>query len=254
MARPKLSEAEKKANAEARELAKKEKLAKEKAAKELREKKELEKEQVPEDVFEELEEADDNVGLDLDAVFEEDLKKEALKKQEEAMAHESLKEDLAWKTSTPKRKKKNELDRNMLVPVVSMVVGTLIYKSDRTGATYMFKGFGSEDDIELFELQAMRSAYPKFLMHPWLFILDKEVVDYLGLTDFYTNVLNPRKMEMYFKLNPDRIKNILQNAPRGFQETVVDQARLMIKSGKLDSVERIKAIEDVMKVKLQDED
>lgn len=212
MGRPRKTVAEKKADAEAKALAKEqEKLEKEKPT-----------------------------FIDVDAELAED---ELIEEVEEA--EEEIVEDALTEIKKEPIKKRKELDRNMLVPVVSFVVGTLIYKSDRTGAMYVFKEFGAYDEIELFELQAMRSAYPKFLMQPWLIILDDEVVEYLKLTELYSKIVKPDQLDRFLKLRPDKMKSILENAPRGFVDTVLAKVQILIKENKFDSIERIRVIEKI---------
>ena len=215
MGRPRKSEAQKKADAEKRALEK--------------ENKKIEEEKIEEEK---------STFIDLDSEIEDD---ESVEEVEEESVGDVLEE---IKNEKPIRKRK-ELDRNMLVPVASFVVGTLIYKSDRTGAMYVFKEFGAEDEIELFELQAMRSAYPKFLTAPWLIILDDEVMEYLKLTDLYSKIVKPDQMDRFLKLRPDKMRSILENAPKGFVDTVLAKVQILIKGNKFDSIERIRVIEDI---------
>lgn len=230
MGRPKKTEAQKKADAQARALAKQEKLEQEKLVQEEAEKKK-------------------SSFMDLDAELAEDEATDEVEETKIEEKEETVEDALAEIKKEPVKKRK-ELDRHMLVPVASFVVGTLIYKSDRTGAMYVFKEFGAEDEIELFELQAMRSAYPKYLTAPWLVILDDEVVEYLKLTELYSKIVKPEQLERFLKLKPHKIKSVLENAPKGFKDTVLSKVQILIKDNKFDSLERIRVIEEVMGIEL----
>lgn len=147
---------------------------------------------------------------------------------------------------------RKQLDRNMLVPVCSFVVGLLYYQSEKTGAIFRFSEFGAQDEIELHELRSMRSSMPKFLTEPWLIILDDEVVDHLGLNDLYEKILKPKSLDKLFKARPSVMRSILENAPRGMKRTVSARASQLIATGKLDSSTKRKIVEETCGVDLSE--
>lgn len=243
MARPKMTEEEKKAAAKKR--------AEAKAKKELEKKKVETVEKVVQEPMEETEAKEDSF-IDIESEMAEDEAVEEVEDREAMMAEKAIEDSYKNPVKVKTVKSTKQLDRNMLVRVASLVVGTLIYKSDRTGATYMFREFGTEDEIELFELQAMRSAYPKYLTQPWLVVLDDEVSNYLGIKDVYSKMVKPDQMDNFFKLKEHKMKSILENAPKGFKEAVLDMAHRKIKNKSLDSRAKIIALEEALSVELQE--
>ena len=167
------------------------------------------------------------------------------KKEDEDKIEENISSEQTYKI-------REQLDRNMLVPVASFVFGKLIYNSLRTGAVWRFTDFGAKDEVELYELQSMKSSRPRFLTEPWLIILDDKVVDHLGLSDLYEKILKPQNLDKLFKARSSVIRSILEDAPIGMKKAVCTRAAQLIAAKKLDSRSRINAIEETCGVDLSE--
>jgi hypothetical protein len=127
-------------------------------------------------------------------------------------------------------------------------------KANCHGVSDTFMAYGDIDEIEVGELQKMKTSAPRFLKEPWLIILDDDVVNYLGLDELYSRILKPEDLDNFFKLSADKIKERLSNAPSGVKGLVVSKARELVESGELDSMKRIEAIEETLDVTLRDND
>jgi hypothetical protein len=148
---------------------------------------------------------------------------------------------------------KQQLEKDMLVPVANFTNGILIYVNKRNGMEWKWEGFGAVDEIELSELITIKSSQPKFLYEPWMFILDSDVVDHLGLTKMYENLMKPDDIDKIFQLSNDKIEELLQNAPSGMKQVIALRARDLMKQGKFDSLSKKRIIERVLNIKFDAE-
>jgi hypothetical protein len=150
-----------------------------------------------------------------------------------------------------KRLKKPSLDKNELIPVMNITNGSLIYQSKKTGLEVKFEQYGDIEYLEVGELLTMRSGQRRFLDEPWILIMDNEVVEYLGLEKLYKKLENPQNIDRIFAFDNEQFKAVVENAPRGYAQLIVSRAKAKLKDGSLDSVAKIKVLEERFKVELQ---
>jgi len=56
-------------------------------------------------------------------------------------------------------RRKEMLDKQMLVPIMNVTNGRLIYQSRKTGSEFRFERYGDIEYMELYELLTMRSGH-----------------------------------------------------------------------------------------------
>lgn len=151
----------------------------------------------------------------------------------------------------PARKKRKEIDRNELISCRSATDGLLIYISPRTKERYTWDDFGSVEDIEMGELITMKSSHPKFLTSVQLVIDDEEAAEYLGLNKIYEDMLKVDDLDELFDKKIDELATILPKLPEGLKKSVSNRARILVEADKLDSISKIKLIEQELGVDLQ---
>lgn len=183
---------------------------------------------------------------------------EALKKELYEKALEQVKEEMNAKKSdsdlplpiAKNIKRKEMLDKQMLVPIMNVTNGKLIYQSRKTGSEIQFENYGDIEYIELYELLTMRSSYRKFLDEPFIIVLDDEVSDYLGLSNLYKKLTHATEIDRIFSLPIDTFKDVLLSAPKGLAHLIVSKAKEKISNGQLDSVQKVEVLEEVYNVAL----
>ncbi|MBD8839482.1 hypothetical protein IFU39_16845 [Paenibacillus sp. CFBP 13594] len=158
--------------------------------------------------------------------------------------------DTEQKKTPTARKTRTRLDESLLVPIVSRVKGGLTYKSSRTHQIYRFDEFGDEQVMELSELRTMLSSQRSFLQRGWLEILDEEIVQYLNIEKFQTNIITDDDIEILFMSTPDEVKEVLNVATTNTKRVVFGFAREKYINGELTNIHLIKAIEDSLDEKL----
>lgn len=147
-------------------------------------------------------------------------------------------------------KVKKNLDPNMYVTVKNGFNGTLVYKSKKTGERFIWGAFGDEQEIELAELKAAKNSYKSFFVNNWFLFDDPEVVEWLGMNQYYKHALNSASFDKLFEKSPDEIEETVKALSDGQKKSVVFRAKQLIADGTIDSIKVINALEKSLSVEL----
>lgn len=145
---------------------------------------------------------------------------------------------------------KASLDPNMIVTVKNGFNGTLVYKSKKTGERFIWDEFGDEQDMELSELKSAKNSYKAFFMNNWFMFDDPEIVDWLGVQQYYKYALNIEGFDKLFSKEPDEIVATIADMSDGQKKTVAYRAKQLIADGKIDSIKVITALEKALDLEL----
>ncbi len=165
---------------------------------------------------------------------------------------ENTVEETAVNAAEPKKqyKVKSNLDPNTIITVKNGFHGQLVYKSKKTSETFIWEGFGDEQDMELQELKNARNSARAFFENNWFLIDDPEVLDYLGVTQYYKNALTYETFDELFKKKPSEVKAILAKLSKGQRNSVAYRARQLIADGLIDSLKVIDTLEECLEIEL----
>lgn len=152
----------------------------------------------------------------------------------------------------PQYKVKRDLDPNMIITVKNGFQGRLIYKSRRTQERFEWESFGDEQDMDLQELKNAKNASKAFFENNWFLIDDPEVLEYLGVTQYYKYALNFNSFDDLFKMDADDIKKTIFRLSVGQKKSVAYRAKQLISDGIIDSIKVISALEDSLSIELID--
>ncbi len=186
--------------------------------------------------------------------------KEAAQVKESATANaaveteQAVTEVAAEATDTSAKKKtykvKKDLSPNMIVTVKNGFNGTLVYKSKRTGEIFVWDAFGSEQDMELQDLKSAKNTCKAFFINNWFLFDDPEVIEWLGMTQYYKHALNTESFNELFKSTPEKIKETVAKLSPGQKKSAAFRAKQLIQEGKIDSIKIINALEESLSVEL----
>lgn len=168
---------------------------------------------------------------------------------------EAKEKQITSNTVSGERKKyriKNELDPNMIVTVKNGTQGVLIYKSKRTGERFEWSDFGDEQDMELQELKNAKNSSKAFFANNWFLIDDPEVLDYLGVSQYYKYALNFAEFDELFESDIKKIKETVSQLSVGQKKSVAYRAKQLIADGVIDSIKVISALEESLLIELID--
>jgi hypothetical protein len=169
--------------------------------------------------------------------------------KEEVVKEEEV-SNLKAKTKEKNIRRKEMLDKQMLVPIMNVTNGKLIYQSRKTGSEFRFERYGDIEYMELYELLTMRSSHRRFLDEPFIIVLDEEVAEFLGLSKSYEKLTHATEIDGIFDFPLEQFKDVIESIPKGLAHLVVSKAKEKIETKQLDSVQKVQAIENVFNVKI----
>lgn len=156
-----------------------------------------------------------------------------------------------------KKKSKVKIPLDLDVACRSAVRGTLSYLSKRqNGYQVVWNDFGDEQFIEFQELVSMRNTDLRFFKDNWIVIEDsdeytaEEIMDALKVSQYYKVKIDIDNFDSIFNESPDTIKQIVSKMSKGLKETVGMRAKQLYYHGKLDSVSKIKALEESLGIEI----
>lgn len=145
---------------------------------------------------------------------------------------------------------KVNLDPSMIVTVKNGFNGVLVYKSKKTGEEFVFEEFGAEQDFELSELKSAKNSYKAFFENNWFLFDDPEVIEYLGVEQYYKHALTSDGFDDIFTSDPEDILKIVREMSSGQKYSLAYRAKQFIRDGKVDSIKVIDALEKGLGVEL----
>lgn len=141
-------------------------------------------------------------------------------------------------------------DPNQIVTVRNGFQGKLVYKSKKTGEVFIWEEFGAEQDMELSELKSARSSSKKFFINNWFMIDDPEVIDYLGMGQYYKFALNIDEFDALFTKSAGKVRETVSKLSAGQKKSVAYRARQLIGRGEIDSNKVISTLEECLGIEL----
>lgn len=129
----------------------------------------------------------------------------------------------------------------------SITFGELLLTGPKSRLLYSWANYGDTTEVPYQDLQALRSTRSSYLFKPRFVIEDEELVEQWGkdLQAMYDTIVAVDVEDM-FKLPIGQFKSKLKKAPRGVQQAVKNIAGEKILNGSLDSLAKIKAIDEIL--------
>lgn len=146
--------------------------------------------------------------------------------------------------------KPKKLDPEMYVRVRNGYPGLLIYKSSKTGEVFRFEGFGDEHEIELQELKKAKNESKDFFINNWFLIDDPEVIEYLGVGQYYKDAFSYEEFEELAEMTVEQVAEKMRHISAGQKLAVTRYAQQLIRDGRIDSVKVINTLEEGLGVNL----
>lgn len=156
-------------------------------------------------------------------------------------------------------KNKLKLDDDVVISVKSNVFGELIYINHKTGDETKWEKMGQTQPLTVGDLRAMKAKQLTFFKENWITIdgiedadanfenveVD-EIYDALQISQYYKDYICPDNLNVVFNWGVDEIKNKLPRMTKSVKESIAVRANELIKDGILDSISKLKALEEVL--------
>lgn len=176
----------------------------------------------------------------------------ATKKSKPAEVLGEITETVEAEQEKPSTKKMipKAFDPNQIVTVRSGYQGRLVYKSRKTGERFVWDSFGADQDMELAELKNARSTNKKYFINNWFMFDDPEIIDYLGMTQYYKFALKIDEFDKLFDKPIAEVESTVAKLSAGQRKSVAYRAKQLIADGAIDSNKMIAALENCLGVEL----
>jgi len=143
-----------------------------------------------------------------------------------------------------------EVDLHQYVTVRNGFHGTLVYRSKKTGESYTWDEYGSEQEMELIELKDAKNTNKKMFINNWFMFDESWIIDYLGLRQYYKNAISIDDFDNIFTKSPEELKSIISEMSDGQKHSTAYRARTLINNGTIDSRKVISALEEALNTEL----
>lgn len=168
------------------------------------------------------------------SMFEGDLFEGSVPTQEEAPP----------KKFDPQESRKSFKDTD-LIPCVSITVGKLVMPGSKSKEVYRWGDIGSVQEVEYRDLIDEVRQNSVYVFEPRFIIQDEDFLSqHKDIEDKYGELYTPADIEQILQLSPTMIKAQLEKMPVGAQNALRDLAIRKINDGTLDSVQRVRALDE----------
>lgn len=136
------------------------------------------------------------------------------------------------------------------VECVSITSGELGMTGIKSGINYRWAGRGDVTEVEYQDLVAAIRSGKKHILAPYFIIIDKEFLSaWPNVEKIYASMFSIKDLTDVLKLDPASMKNTIMKLPEGAKESIKNIASSMIANGQLDSVQKIKVLDEIFDTK-----
>ena len=151
----------------------------------------------------------------------------------------------------PKKKELRKFAQDDLILCKSVTYGELLLPGKKSKLLYIWANHGDATEVEFQDLQALRSTRSAYLMNPYFVIEDDELLEqWPDLKAIYDKAAEI-DIDSLFTLPLNQFKKKLRDLPVGFRDSVKNIAGEKIRDGSLDSIAKIKAIDEALGTELK---
>ena len=178
--------------------------------------------------------------------------KEVISEEVEVIAETETVKETKKESKKPAAKAPRKYAPDDMIPCRSITFGELLLTGVKSKLLYSWANYNDVTEVEFQDLQALRSTRSSYLFKPRFIIEDEELAAQWSkdLGDMYKNIVDV-DVEDLFKLPANQFKARLKKAPKGVQQAVKNIAGEKILNGSLDSLAKIRAIDEILNTDLK---
>lgn len=167
-------------------------------------------------------------------------------------------ETVATEDDTPVVEKKiakaepAEYDNEDEIPCRSITSGELLMVGAKSNTLYKWADYGYVEYVQYQDLlYEIRSGENSFANYPRFVIMDDALVEkYPKLEQIYSEMYTAGDFEELLEQDVRTIKEVVQQMPKGSRESLKNYVATQIRGGYLDSINRIKALDEIFETKM----
>lgn len=146
-------------------------------------------------------------------------------------------------TPAVKTKKFSNEDR---IPCFSITSGKYLFVGDKSGDLYRWLNDGDVVDVRYDDLVAAVRTRKPAVFKPRFIIKDKDfIAQFSQVKDLYDSLYSLEDLRSILTLPADKMKTVINSLPEGAKESLRDMAMSAIDSGNLDSVQRVRVLDEI---------
>lgn len=166
------------------------------------------------------------------------------KTSKKSVKEEPSKKDEILEKELPKKVKKEFKDTD-LIPCLSITVGGLHLIGAKSGDVYHWLNIGDITEVEYRDLLAEVRNHTFYIYDPAFIIQDEDFLkQHDDILVRYGQLYTPSDIENVLSMSANQLLDTLKKMPTGAQNAVRDLAVRKIDNGTLDSVQRIKILDE----------
>ena len=156
----------------------------------------------------------------------------------------------------PEVKAKREYEPDEDIKCVSVTAGELLMIGKKTGLLYKWSNYGDTAYVEYQDLKAEAyNSKSNYIYLPLIMIEDDELLntrEFAKVAETYKGMLTIDDLDSFFELSNQQFTQQLKKLPTGLKNTVKSVAVSKINDGSLDSIQKIKILDEVLGTELYD--
>lgn len=151
----------------------------------------------------------------------------------------------------PQKKAPRKFAQDDMILCKSVTFGELLCPGKKSKLLYTWSNYGDTTEVEFQDLQALRSTRSAYLNAPYFVIEDEELLEqWPELKTLYDKVA-AIDVDNLFGLPINQFKKRLREIPVGFKDSIKNIAGDRIRSGSLDSISKINALDEILGTELK---
>lgn len=138
------------------------------------------------------------------------------------------------------------------IPCRSIVSGGLYMSGIKSRIMYEWADNGDVTEVEYQDLVAAIRSNVSYISKPYFIIEDKDIISqFPQLNKIYASMYSIKDLkDVLTELSPNKMKTTILSLPDGAKESIKNIASQMISNNTLDSVQKIKILDEIFDTKL----
>ena len=151
---------------------------------------------------------------------------------------------------TTVKMQKKKFEATEPIECVSITSGELGMIGIKSGINYTWAGRGDVTEVEYQDLVSAIRSSKNHIYKPYFIIQNEEfLAEFPQVKKVYAAMYTIQDLKSVFNLSPAQMKNAINSLPEGAKESIKHIAADMIQRGTLDSVQKIRALDEIYDTK-----
>lgn len=156
------------------------------------------------------------------------------------------------KPEEKQEKKRKKFEQTDLIMCRSVIKGGLYFEGSKTKQLYQWNDYGDESEVEYRDLVAEVRIKSNFLFDPRFIVEDEDFVEeFPQLKQFYSQYYSVKELGNILELPVNEMARRIIELPKGAQESLRNIASSRIASGAIDSVSKIKKLDEIFETDME---